>query len=126
MDFDPKTGVYYPENKATFLFVTREGTTGALQLNGLVTGLPGPEDVRMRFQLPDPPEEPGKPADSNPSTAPTAASSSRISSSTRRRTSSGNTVSGDAKNARYLTSPAATLAIRNKCPTAYRPSGDRA
>jgi hypothetical protein len=62
MDFDPETGVYYPENKATFLFVTREGTTGALQLNGRVTGLPGPDDLRMRFQPPDPPEEPGKPA----------------------------------------------------------------
>ena len=62
MDFDPKTGVYHPENKATFLFVTREGTTGVLQLNGLVTGLPGPDEVRMRFRPPDPPEDPGKPA----------------------------------------------------------------
>ncbi len=62
VDVDPRTGTLHPENKATFLFVTREGTTGALQLNGLVTGLPGPEDARMRFRPPDPPEEPGKPA----------------------------------------------------------------
>jgi hypothetical protein len=63
IDFDPKTGVYHPENKATFLFVTREGTTGALQLNGLVTGLSKPGD-RLR-RVPDPPEEPGKPAPLN-------------------------------------------------------------
>jgi hypothetical protein len=62
MDLDPKTGAYHPENKATFLFITREGTTGALQLNGIVTALPGPEDARMRFRPPDPPEEPGKPS----------------------------------------------------------------
>ena len=62
MDVDPRTGTPHPENKATFLFVTREGTTGALQLNGLVTGLPGPDEVRMRLRPPDPPEEPGKPA----------------------------------------------------------------
>jgi hypothetical protein len=44
------------------LFVTREGTTGALQLNGIVMGPPGPDDVGRRFLPPDPPEEPGKPA----------------------------------------------------------------
>ncbi len=30
MDVDPRTGTHHPENKATFLFVTHEGTTGAL------------------------------------------------------------------------------------------------
>jgi hypothetical protein len=66
MDFDPKTGIYHPENKATFLFVTREGTTGVLQLSGLVTELYRPDDVgkpaRREDMRPDPPEEPGKPA----------------------------------------------------------------
>jgi hypothetical protein len=64
MDFDPKTGTYRPENKATFLFVTREGTTGVLQVTGLVTELFRPDDVGKpaRFEPPDPAENPGKPA----------------------------------------------------------------
>jgi hypothetical protein len=37
MDLDPKTERHHPENQATFLFVTREGTVGILQLTGLVT-----------------------------------------------------------------------------------------
>ncbi len=41
MDFDPATKTYRPENKATFLFVTREGATGALQVDGQVTRLHG-------------------------------------------------------------------------------------
>jgi hypothetical protein len=64
MDFDPKTGIYHPENKATFLFVTREGTTGVLQVTALVTELFGPDDIgKPAFPgPPDPPEDPGKPA----------------------------------------------------------------
>jgi len=66
MDFDRKTGIYHPENKATFLFVTHEGTTGVLQLTGLVTDLVGPDDVgkpaRREDMRPDPPEDAGKPA----------------------------------------------------------------
>src|SRR5262249_58592660 len=65
VDVDPKTGTHHPENQATFLFVPREGTTGALQLNGMVTQPYGPEDfgkpARPDFQ-PDPPEDPDKPA----------------------------------------------------------------
>jgi len=37
MDLDPNTKTYHPENEATFLFVTREGTTGILQVTNLVT-----------------------------------------------------------------------------------------
>ena len=44
MDFDPKTNTYHPENEATFLFVTREGTTGILQVTNLVTELLRPDD----------------------------------------------------------------------------------
>jgi beta-lactamase regulating signal transducer with metallopeptidase domain len=58
---DPKTGVGQPETKATFLFVTREGSTGVLQLNGQVTGLHQAGDA-PGFLRPEPPEEPGKPA----------------------------------------------------------------
>ena len=45
MDFDPTTQTYNPENEATFLFVTREGTTGILQVTSLVTELFGPDDL---------------------------------------------------------------------------------
>ncbi len=66
MDFDRKTGTYHPENQATFLFVTREGATGVLQLSALVTDLVRPDDLRkparLEDMLPNPPEEPGKPA----------------------------------------------------------------
>jgi hypothetical protein len=66
MDVDPKTGVYHPENKATFLFVTRDGTTGVLQVTGHVTELFRPDDLgkpaRREDMRPDPPEEAGKPA----------------------------------------------------------------
>jgi hypothetical protein len=44
MDFDPQTKTYHPENEATFLFVTREGTTGILQVTNLVTEVFRPED----------------------------------------------------------------------------------
>jgi len=43
IDYDPATKTYHPENKATFLFVTREGTTGILQLTGLVNELHRPK-----------------------------------------------------------------------------------
>jgi hypothetical protein len=59
MDYDPITRTYHPENKATFLFVTREGTTGILQLTGLVTEPLRSED----FGKPvgdDPPDPPGR------------------------------------------------------------------
>ena len=59
MDYDPITKTYHPENKATFLFVTREGTTGILQLTGLVTELHRPEDFGKPFQA-EPPDPPGK------------------------------------------------------------------
>jgi hypothetical protein len=66
MDVDRKTGVYHPENKATFLFVTREGATGVLQVTGLVNELFRADDLgkpaRLEDMLPDPPEAPGKPA----------------------------------------------------------------
>ena len=42
MDYDPATKTYHPENEATFLFVTREGATGILQVTGLITELFGP------------------------------------------------------------------------------------
>jgi hypothetical protein len=61
MDYDPATKTYHPENKATFLFVTREGTTGILQLTGLATELLRPEDFGKPFQA-DPPDPPGKAA----------------------------------------------------------------
>jgi hypothetical protein len=44
MDLDPKTKTYYPENEATFLFVTHDGTTGVLQVTNLVTELFSPDD----------------------------------------------------------------------------------
>jgi hypothetical protein len=45
MDFDPKTKTYHPENEATFLFVTREGATGVLQVAGQITEIFGPADI---------------------------------------------------------------------------------
>ena len=45
MDFDPETKTYRPEDEATFLFVTREGATGILHVNGQVTRVFGKEDV---------------------------------------------------------------------------------
>ena len=50
MDLDPKTRTYYPENEATFLFVTREGTTGILQVTNLVTELLRPDDFGKPVQ----------------------------------------------------------------------------
>jgi hypothetical protein len=44
MDLDPKTKIYHPDNEATFLFVTRDGTTGILQVTNLVTELFRPDD----------------------------------------------------------------------------------
>ena len=54
MDLDPKTETYHPENEATFLFVTREGTTGILQVTNLVTELLRPEDLGKPAQLKSP------------------------------------------------------------------------
>ena len=45
MDFDPQTGTYHPENEATFLFVTRDGATGVLQVINLITDLLVPSDL---------------------------------------------------------------------------------
>ena len=45
VDFDPQTKTFHPENEATFLFVTREGATGVLQVTGLITELFGPADI---------------------------------------------------------------------------------
>ncbi|WP_406698880.1 M56 family metallopeptidase [Singulisphaera sp. Ch08] len=45
MDFDPQTGTYHPENEATFLFVTRDGATGVLQVINLITDLIVPSDI---------------------------------------------------------------------------------
>jgi beta-lactamase regulating signal transducer with metallopeptidase domain len=45
MDFDPQTGTYHPENEATFLFVTRDGATGVLQVINLITDLLVPSDI---------------------------------------------------------------------------------
>ncbi len=61
IDYDPATKTYHPENKATFLFVTREGTTGILQLTGLVNELHRPEDFGQPHR-PDPPDPPGRTA----------------------------------------------------------------
>jgi hypothetical protein len=61
IDYDPATKTYHPENKATFLFVTREGTTGILQLSGLVNELLRPEDFGQPFRE-DPPDPPGRTA----------------------------------------------------------------
>jgi hypothetical protein len=61
IDYDPATKTYHPENKATFLFVTREGTTGILQLTGLVNELLRPEDSGQPLR-PDPPDPPGRTA----------------------------------------------------------------
>jgi len=44
VDRDPATGVYRPENEATFLFITREGATGVLQVTSQITDLFRPED----------------------------------------------------------------------------------
>ncbi len=65
MDFDPATKTYHPENKATFLFVTREGTTGILQLTGLATELHRPDDFGQPI-APDPPDPPGRAAPLKP------------------------------------------------------------
>lgn len=65
MDYDPATKTYHPENKATFLFVTREGTTGILQLTGLATELIRPDDFG-RAIAPDPPDPPGRAASLKP------------------------------------------------------------
>ncbi|MHB1558455.1 MAG: HEAT repeat domain-containing protein [Isosphaeraceae bacterium] len=65
IDFDPATRTYHPENKATFLFVTREGTTGILQLTGLATEPIRPEDFG-RPLVPDPPDPPGRTAPLKP------------------------------------------------------------
>ena len=52
MDYDPATKTYNPGAEATFLFVTREGATGALKIEGQVTRLHGekgatdPKDFR--------------------------------------------------------------------------------
>ncbi len=64
-DFDPATKTYHPENKATFLFVTREGTTGILQLTGLVNELLRPDDFGKPL-VPDPPDPPGRAAPLKP------------------------------------------------------------
>ncbi len=61
IDYDPVTKTYHPENKATFLFVTRDGTTGILQLTGLVNELLRPEDLGQPHR-PDPPDPPGRTA----------------------------------------------------------------
>ncbi len=50
MDFDPATKTYHPENEATFLFVTREGTTGVLQVTNQVTELFRPEHLGKPVQ----------------------------------------------------------------------------
>jgi hypothetical protein len=60
IDYDPATKSYHPENKATFLFVTREGTTGILQLTDLVNELHRPEDFGHPRR--DPPDPPGRAA----------------------------------------------------------------
>jgi hypothetical protein len=53
MDFDLQTKAYHPEKEATFLFVTREGATGILQVTGQVTELIGHpyRGVQFRFML---------------------------------------------------------------------------
>jgi hypothetical protein len=61
IDYDPVTKTYHPENRATFLFVTRDGTTGILQLTGLVNELYRPEDLGQPHRL-DPPDPPGRTA----------------------------------------------------------------
>jgi len=45
VDFDPQTGTHHPENEATFLFVTRDGATGVLQVINLITDLFVPSDI---------------------------------------------------------------------------------
>jgi hypothetical protein len=50
MDLDPKKRTYNPENESTFLFVTREGTTGILQVTNLVTELLRPDDFGKPVQ----------------------------------------------------------------------------
>ena len=45
MDQDAQSGAYHPENKATFLFVTREGATGVLQVTGIVNKLLDQSDL---------------------------------------------------------------------------------
>jgi hypothetical protein len=61
IDYDPATKTDHPENKATFLFVTREGATGILQLTALVNELHRPEDFGQPLR-PDPPDPPGRTA----------------------------------------------------------------
>ena len=58
----PQDGSPSSREQATFLFVTREGTTGTLELNGLVTDFPVRTRSECRLRPPDPPEQPGKPA----------------------------------------------------------------
>ena len=45
MDYDPEGKTHHPENEATFLFVTREGATGVLQVTGQITELFGQADL---------------------------------------------------------------------------------
>jgi hypothetical protein len=66
MDVDPKTGRSHPENQATFLFVTREGTTGILQLTGLVTEVFHGGGFGVPAAI-NPPEVAGAPAPALPS-----------------------------------------------------------
>lgn len=50
MDFDPKSKAYHPEKTATFLFVTRDGATGVLQVTNLITELLGKQDIGQPVQ----------------------------------------------------------------------------
>jgi hypothetical protein len=45
VDYDPETKTFRPENEATFLFATREGATGVLQVTGQITELFGQADI---------------------------------------------------------------------------------
>ncbi|WP_152051662.1 M56 family metallopeptidase [Tautonia marina] len=45
VDIDPATGSYRPEHTATFLFQTREGATGILQVTGQITELFTDDDI---------------------------------------------------------------------------------
>ncbi|WP_435018449.1 RNA polymerase sigma factor [Tundrisphaera sp. TA3] len=47
---DPKTGLYNPEKEATFLFITREGLAGILQVTDQITELFRPEDFGKPVQ----------------------------------------------------------------------------
>jgi hypothetical protein len=48
MDFDAKSMSHVPANKATFLFQTREGTTGILQVTSQITDLFDETDIGKR------------------------------------------------------------------------------